>query len=387
MQYDAIVVGAGLSGAVMAEQMATVLNWRVLVLDQRPHLAGNCFDERDQFGCLIHRYGPHLFHTNKKPVWDYLSRFTSWQPYEHKVLAQVGDLQIPLPFNLNSLYRLYQPEQANLLERQLLQRYGAGARVPILELRQSGVEALQQLANWIYDNIFVQYTMRQWGISAEQIDPSVLSRVPVVLSRDDRYFHDAYQAMPVGGYSQMIGAMLNHRLIDIEMGVDALTRLTLSEGRVQFDSEIFQGTVIYTGMLDQLFAYQCGELPYRSLQFVFQSYEYPYYQTATTVNYPLAPDLTRITEFKHILGDKGAGTTVVLEYPQDYDKNDPAKNIPYYPVFTSENQQRYQQYQALALQYPQLLVLGRLAEYKYFNMDDAVANALAIFQSRLANKG
>ena len=385
MQYDAIVVGAGLSGAVMAEQMATVLNWRVLVLDQRPHLAGNCFDERDQFGCLIHRYGPHLFHTNKKPVWDYLSRFTSWQPYEHKVLAQVGDLQIPLPFNLNSLYRLYQPEQAKLLEQQLLERYGAGARVPILELRQSGVEALQQLADWIYDNIFVQYTMRQWGISAEQIDPSVLSRVPVVLSRDDRYFHDAFQAMPVGGYSQMIGAMLNHTLIDVETGVDALTRLTLSEGKVWFDGDIFRGAVIYTGMLDQLFAYQCGELPYRSLQFVFQSYEYPYYQTATTVNYPLAPDLTRITEFKHILGDKGAGTTVVLEYPQDYDKNDPVKNIPYYPVFTSENQQRYQQYQALAAQYPQLLVLGRLAEYKYFNMDDAVANALAIFQSRLAN--
>lgn len=385
MQYDAIVVGAGLSGAVMAEQMATALNWRVLVLDQRPHLAGNCFDERDQFGCLIHRYGPHLFHTNKKPVWDYLSRFTSWQPYEHKVLAQVGDLQIPLPFNLNSLYRLYQPEQAKLLEQQLLERYGAGARVPILELRQSGVEALQQLADWIYDNIFVQYTMRQWGISAEQIDPSVLSRVPVVLSRDDRYFHDAFQAMPVGGYSQMIGAMLNHTLIDVETGVDALTRLTLSEGKVWFDGDIFRGAVIYTGMLDQLFAYQCGELPYRSLQFVFQSYEYPYYQTATTVNYPLAPDLTRITEFKHILGDKGAGTTVVLEYPQDYDKNDPVKNIPYYPVFTSENQQRYQQYQALAAQYPQLLVLGRLAEYKYFNMDDAVANALAIFQSRLAN--
>jgi len=282
---------------------------------------------------------------------------------------------------------LYQPEQAKLLEQQLLERYGAGVRVPILELRQSGVEAFQQLADWIYDNIFVQYTMRQWGISAEQIDPSVLSRVPVVLSRDDRYFHDAYQAMPVGGYSQMIGAMLDHTLIDVETGVDALTRLSLLDGKVRFDSESFQGTVIYTGMLDQLFAYQCGELPYRSLQFVFQSYEYPYYQTATTVNYPLAPDLTRITEFKHILGDTGAGTTIVLEYPQDYDKNDPAKNIPYYPVFTSENQQRYQQYQALAAQYPQLLVLGRLAEYKYFNMDDAVANALAIFQSRLANKG
>lgn len=386
MQYDAIVVGAGLSGAVMAEQMATRLNWRVLVLDQRPHLAGNCFDERDQFGCLIHKYGPHLFHTNKKLVWDYLSRFTTWQPYEHKVLAKIGDLQIPLPFNLNSLYRLYQPEQAKLLEQQLVERYGAGARVPILELRQSGVAALQQLADWIYDNIFVQYTMRQWGISAEQIDPAVLSRVPVVLSRDDRYFHDSYQAMPVGGYSQMIGAMLAHPNIDTKTGVDALTRLMLADGKVSFDGEIFPGTVIYTGMLDQLFAYQCGDLPYRSLQFVFQSYEYPYYQTATTVNYPLAPDLTRITEFKHILGDTGAGTTIVLEYPQDYDKNNPAKNIPYYPVFTSENQQRYQQYQALAAEYPQLVVLGRLAEYKYFNMDDAVANALALFSAKFLTK-
>lgn len=379
--YQAVVVGAGFSGAVMAERLASQLGWKVLVLEQRAHIAGNCFDKTDTNGIRIHQYGPHLFHTNKAEVWHYLSQFTSWHSYEHKVLAKVGDTLLPLPFNLNSLYRIYPADEARQLELSLIQRYGAGSKVPILELKQTDEPALQQLADWIYQNIFVNYTMRQWGIKAEDIAPDVLARVPVVVSRDDRYFHDQYQAIPSQGYTALINNLLAQPGIDIQLQQDALQRLRLEHGKVWLDGELFTGKLIYTGMLDQLFDYQFGELPYRSLQFVFKQLDYPYFQTATTVNYPNAPDLTRITEFKHILGEQGNSTTIVTEYPQDYDKNDPQKNIPYYPVFTDDNQRKFEQYKVLAAQYPQLIPLGRLAEYKYFNMDDAVGNALIKFDT------
>lgn len=378
MSYQAIVVGSGFSGAVMAERLASQLGWKVLVLEQRDHIAGNCFDKHDTNGIRIHQYGPHLFHTNKPEVWQYLSQFTRWQPYEHKVLARVGEMLLPLPFNLNSLYRIYPAEQAKQLEQCLIQRYGSGSKVPILQLKQTDEPELQQLADWIYQNIFVNYTMRQWGIKAEDISPDVLARVPVVLSRDDRYFHDIYQAIPVDGYTGLIRNLLNQPGIEVQLQQNALLRLTLQNGQIWFDGKPFNGKLIYTGMLDQLFGYQLGELPYRSLQFVFKQLDYPYFQTATTVNYPNESTFTRITEFKHILGEQTGGTTIVTEYPQPYDKNDPQKNIPYYPVFTEENQQKFERYKALAAQYMRLILLGRLAEYKYFNMDDAVGNAIAI---------
>lgn len=384
--YQAIVVGAGFSGAVMAERLASQLGWKVLVLEQRGHVAGNCFDKLDSNGIRIHHYGPHLFHTNKQDVWAYLSQFTAWQPYEHKVLAKVGETLIPLPFNLNSLYRIYPVEQAQYLERCLVERYGFGSKVPILELMKTDEPALQQLAQWIYQQIFVNYTTRQWGIEAKDISPDVLARVPVVINRDDRYFHDAYQAIPAEGYTALIEKLLAQPGIEIALEQDALQRLKLNEGKIWFDGELFHGTLIYTGLLDQLFGYQFGELPYRSLQFVFEQIEHPYFQTATTVNYPNAPDLTRITEFKHILGEQTAGSTIVIEYPQEYDKDDLKKNIPYYPVFTEKNQQQFESYKQLASTYPQLVPLGRLAEYKYFNMDDAVDNALRKVQSLMVQK-
>ncbi|MCD1599735.1 UDP-galactopyranose mutase [Rheinheimera aquimaris] len=377
--YQAIVVGAGFSGAVMAERLASMLGWKVLVLEQRSHIAGNCFDKKNEQGITVHQYGPHLFHTSKPRVWEYLSRFTTWHPYQHKVLACVGEQLIPLPFNLNSLHLVYPAEQAQALERKLLDLYGAGAKVSILKLRETAEPELAELADWIYQNIFVNYTMRQWGIKAEDIAPDVLARVPVVLSRDDRYFHDSYQAIPAAGYTALISRLLSHQSIDVRLQQNALQRLKLEQGQIWLDGEPFSGKLIYTGMLDQLFDYQFGELPYRSLQFVFRQLDFPYFQTATTVNYPNAPDFTRITEFKHILAESSDRTTIVTEYPQDYDKNDPERNIPYYPVFTADNQQRFEKYKELSAQYPQLIPLGRLAEYKYFNMDDAVANALQSF--------
>lgn len=377
--YQAIVVGSGFSGAVMAERFASELGWKVLVLEQRSHIAGNCFDKKNEQSITVHQYGPHLFHTSKPLVWEYLSRFTAWHPYQHKVLARVGEQLIPLPFNLNSLHLVYPPEQALALEKKLLDLYGAGARVSILKLRETADPKLRELADWIYQNIFVNYTMRQWGIKAEEIAPEVLGRVPVVLSRDDRYFHDRYQAIPAAGYTALISRLLSHQNIDVQLQQNALQRIKLEQGRIWLDGEFFNGKLIYTGMLDELFNYQFGELPYRSLQFVFRQLDCPYFQTATTVNYPNAPNFTRITEFKHILAESSDGTTIVTEYPQDYDKNDPERHIPYYPVFTADNQQRFEKYKSLSAQYSQLIPLGRLAEYKYFNMDDAVANALQSF--------
>ncbi|GGW63443.1 UDP-galactopyranose mutase [Alishewanella tabrizica] len=377
--FKAIVIGAGLSGAVMAERIACVLGWKVLVLEQRSHIAGNCFDQKNDQGITVHQYGPHLFHTSRPEVWEYLSRFTDWHPYQHKVLAEVAGKLIPLPFNLNSLHLVYPAEQAIALEAKLVALYGAGNKVSITKLRETEDPELAQLADWIYNNIFVNYTMRQWGIKAEEIAPEVLARVPVVLSRDDRYFHDNYQAIPAAGYTALISRLLSHQNINVQLLQNALQRIKLEQGQIWLDGELFNGKLIYTGMLDQLFAYQFGELPYRSLKFLFRQLDCPYFQTATTVNYPNAPDFTRITEFKHILAEPSDSTTIVTEYPQDYDKNDPQRNIPYYPVFTGDNQQRFEKYKALSAQYPQLTPLGRLAEYKYFNMDDAVANALQSF--------
>ncbi|WP_240222394.1 UDP-galactopyranose mutase [Rheinheimera hassiensis] len=385
--YQAIVVGSGFSGAVMAERLAGELGWKVLVLEQRSHVAGNCFDKKNEQGITVHQYGPHLFHTSKPLVWEYLSRFTAWHSYQHKVLARVGEQLIPLPFNLNSLHLVYPAEQALALEKKLLDLYGAGTRVSILKLRETADPELRELADWIYQNIFVNYTMRQWGIKAEDIAPEVLARVPVVLSRDDRYFHDNYQAIPAAGYTALISRLLSHQNINVQLQQNALQRIKLEQGQIWLDGELFNGKLIYTGMLDQLFAYQFGELPYRSLQFVFRQLDCPYFQTATTVNYPNAPDFTRITEFKHILAEPSDSTTIVTEYPQDYDKNDPERNIPYYPVFTADNQQRFEKYKMLSAQYPQLIPLGRLAEYKYFNMDDAVANALEISQQLFEQHG
>lgn len=381
MSPDVIVVGAGFSGAVMAERLARVKGLRVLVLEQRPHIAGNCYDYRNEHGIVVHQYGPHLFHTNKTAVWEYLSSFTDWHPYEHKVLSHVDEQNVPLPFNLNTLHRMYAPEQASLLEQLLIAEFGWGEKVPILTLKASQNPQLRDLGQLVYDKFFVNYTTKQWGCRPEDIAPEVTARVPVVISRDDRYFHDTYQAIPVNGYTALFKAMLNHPNITVEVGVEMSTRLTLTEvGRFQFDGELFDGTVVYTGMLDALFSYTDGELPYRSLQFKYETHATEFYQSATTVNYPNEETFTRITEFKHILPTDSNHTTIVKEFPQDFDRHDPQRNVPYYPVFNDDNQRAYDFYRQQAAKIDNLIVLGRLADYRYYNMDDAVAQALAVFE-------
>ena len=378
MNYQAIVIGAGLSGAVVAERMASQLGWKVLMLEQRSHLGGNCYDGYDAAGVLIHRYGPHLFHTDKKHVWDYLSQFTKWHPYEHRVLSCIDDQLVPLPFNLTSIERCFPADTAQVMIAALVSRYGEGARVPILSLRQEVDPLLQELAEFIYQKAFVNYTSKQWGMPPEAISPEVTARVPVVVSRYDRYFTDPFQAVPKAGYSAMVAAMLALPTIKLQLGTPMASRLALDwhTWQILLDGQPFFGPVIYTGMLDALLP-EAEVLPYRSLRFEHQHLPQPKFQPVTTVNYPNDEAYTRITEFKHLTGQVHPGTSIVYEYPCAYA---PEQGLePYYPLFTEAAQARYAAYRAQLAGFPQLLLLGRLAEYCYFDMDDAVDNALRCF--------
>ena len=385
MNYQAIVIGAGLSGAVMAERMASQLGWRVLVLEQRDHLAGNCFDEQDQTGVLIHCYGPHLFHTDKPAVADYLSHFTDWHPYEHRVLSRIEGQLVPLPFNLTSIERCFTADKAQAMIAALISRFGDGARVPILTLRQEADPLLGELAEFIYQKAFVNYTSKQWGMPPEAISPEVTARVPVVVSRDDRYFTDPFQAVPKAGYNAMVEAMLAHPNIELQLSTPMNERVTLDwvQGRILLDGAPFTGPLIYTGMLDVLCS-GSEPLPYRSLRFEHRHLAQAQFQPVTTVNYPNEEAYTRITEFKHLTGQLHAGTSIVYEYPCAYA---PEQGLePYYPLFTDTAQQRYAACRAQLACFTQLIPLGRLAEYRYFDMDDAVDNALHCFAELLRSQ-
>lgn len=379
--YDVVVVGAGISGAVFAERFASQNNARVLVLDIRRHIAGNCFDEYDEHGVLVHRYGPHLFHTSQRQVWDYLSQFTQWRPYHHQVLAEIDEQLIPVPFNLNSLYACFAAEQAKTIEQALIAQYGMGAKVPILDLRQSDHPDLIAVADFIYQKLFVNYTAKQWDCAPEDIAPEVTARVPVIVSYQDGYFTDDFQAVPLHGYTQMIGKMLADERIEVQLNCDFRQRLTLDEKSqsVYLDQQLFSGPIIYTAPLELLFNQQFGALPYRSLRFEFAHHEAMPFQPVATVNYPNQHAYTRITEFTHITGQHDQGTSIVYEYPQRYDPDNELANIPYYPIFNEHSQLAYQRYAQQLAAFPQIIAAGRLAQYRYFDMDNAVANALERF--------
>lgn len=379
VNYQAIIIGTGLSGAVMAERMASQLGWRVLVLEQRDHIGGNCFDEYDEDGVLVHRYGPHIFHTDNQEIWDYLSQFTDWLPYEHRVLSRIDGQLIPIPFNLTSIEHCFPAEKAAAMIAALQARFGEGARVPIMTLRKEADPLLNELAEFIYQKAFVNYTSKQWGLSPEQISPEVTARVPVVVSRDDRYFTDPWQAMPIQGYTAMFERMLANPLIEVRLATPMAAHVSLDwqQKRVLLDGEAFTGPLIYTGMLDQLMPKGHDGLPYRSLRFEHCHLPQAQFQPMATVNYPNEESYTRITEFKHLTGQQHPGTSIVYEYPCAYDPE--LAPEPYYPLFTDKAKQSYQECRNELAQLPQVIALGRLAEYRYFDMDDAVANALIYF--------
>ena len=380
-KFDVLAVGAGYAGAVAARALADQ-GKRVLVLERRDHIGGNAYDRPDQAGVLIHQYGPHIFHTNDKQVFDWLSRFTRWRDYQHRVVANIPDgrggrITYPVPFNLTSLETAFGPEEGRRLGDKLTAAYGAEKKVTILELRQNQDPSIAALADYVYEHVFVHYTMKQWGQRPEDIDPNTTARVPVFLSRDDRYFQDTYQGMPLEGYTPMFERMLDHPSITVELGTDALGRLDLSSNTLKVDGAPFDGQVIYTGQADELFGFRFGPLPYRTLDFAFETLEQDDFQGYGTVNYTVDENYTRITEFKHLTGQAAPGvTTIVKEYSKAYTGE--RGEIPYYAIINPENNALYAKYRAEADRFSNLHLLGRLAEYKYYNMDAIAGKALEL---------
>lgn len=375
--YDCIVVGAGIAGAAAARILAEDAGKKVLVLERRSHIGGNCYDEKDAHGILIHNYGPHIFHTSLEDVYAFLSRFTDWYAFGHEVVAKVGDKLIPVPFNLNTLHMVYDKEKADRLEQKLIAAYGEGSRVPIMKLRENEDPDIREIAQYVYENVFLKYTMKQWGQKPEEISPEVTGRVPVLVSYDNRYFQDKYQGVPKDGFTPMFERMLDHENIEVRTNTDCAKVLSFDGDKIFFDGEVFKGDVIYTGALDELFDCRFGRLPYRSLDFHFEHLDEDSFQGHSVVNYTVSEDYTRITEFKYLTGQKDTdGTTIVKEYPFAY--TGAKGEIPYYAILNEENQALYEKYRALTDGMKNFHLLGRLAEYKYYNIDAMTKKAMEL---------
>lgn len=372
-QYDWLVVGAGFTGAVVAERLAEGLNQSVMLIDRRDHVGGNAYDMRDEAGNLIHLYGPHIFHTNSDKVFHYLSRFTTWRPYFHRVLGHVDGNLIPIPFNLDSLERAFPPAMAARLSDKLVAAFGFGAKVPIMKLKDAVKDdELAFLSDYIFDKVFLHYTTKQWGMTPAELDPSVTARVPVVVNRDSRYFQDRYQAMPTDGYTALFKRLLDHPNIDVRLK---------TEWRDVRDQPRFK-RLVFCGPLDEYFDHSAGVLPYRSLRFDFQTHSGPRVQDCGTINYPNEFDFTRVTDFSYLSGETRSTTSVVYEYPEAFE---PGRNDPYYPIPSPQTKALLAPYQKMAATLRgKVWFAGRLADYQYYNMDQACARGLSLFEKELA---
>lgn len=377
-----LIVGAGLSGATTARLFAQN-GYEVTVIDKRPQIGGNAYDRVDGNGIIVQPYGPHIFHTSDKKVFDFLSEYTEWVKYEHRVLAKITrDKLVPVPFNLTSLFELYPQEQAERIKSVLIEEIGLDKKVPILKLKEHESAEIRAFGDFVYQNIFYIYTLKQWGFKPEVLGETVMNRVPVYVSYEDRYFTDEYQYMPKDGFTVMIQNMLDHESIKVKLSTDACDVLTLSNGNIYVDGKLYEGAVVYTGCVDELFGYKYGVLPYRSLKFKFKLKNCPSYQKSAVVNYTTSKKYTRISEFTKFACQPKDKTVIVKEYSRPFKKG---KNVPYYPIPIEENYAHYAKYQEEASSYPNLYLLGRLANYKYINMDVAVKNAMELYDEIIGN--
>lgn len=357
--FDYLIVGAGFAGSVLAERLATQANKKILIIDKRDHIAGNAYDYYNNDGILIHKYGPHIFHTNSKEVFEYLGQFTPWRPYEHKVLGSVDGQLVPIPINLNTINQLY---GLNLCSSEVEDFFASKAE-KVDRVKTSEDVVVSKVGRELYEKFFRGYTRKMWNLDPSELDASVTARVPTRTNRDDRYFTDTYQAMPLYGYTHMFSNMLSHKNIKIMLKTDYKDIIDI----------IPYKNLIFTGPVDEYFNYCYGKLPYRSLEFKFETIDKEVFQPTGTVNYPNEQLYTRITDFKYLTGQVHPKTAIVYEYPK-------AEGDPYYPVPRPENAELYKKYQQLASTVKNTYFVGRLATYKYYNMDQVVAQALTTFR-------
>jgi UDP-galactopyranose mutase len=363
--FDYLIVGAGFAGAVLAERLANGSGKKVLICDRRSHIGGNAYDEYNSDGILVHRYGPHIFHTNAKEVFDYLSRFTEWREYQHRVLASVDGMLVPIPINLDTINKLYGLN----LDSLSIQEFFDTIKEPRERIRTSEDVVVSAVGKELYEKFFRGYTRKQWGLDPSELDASVTARVPTRTNRDDRYFTDTYQAMPKHGYTRMFENMLDSPNIKVMLNCDYR----------EIEDELSYREMIYTGPVDSYFDYRYGKLPYRSLEFKHETHDRVVFQDAPVVNYPNEQPYTRVTEFKYLTGQTHPKTSVVYEYPQ-------ADGDPYYPIPMPENAELYAKYKKLADGENNVYFVGRLATYKYYNMDQVVAQALTTYGKIIGSK-
>lgn len=357
--FDWLVVGAGFAGSVIAERLASQRDEKVLLIDRRSHIGGNAYDVYNKAGILIHKYGPHIFHTNSQAVFNYLSQFTAWRPYEHRVLAEVDGMQVPIPINLTTVNRIY----GLSLTSTEMERWLAARAEPIAEIRTAEDMIVGSVGRELYEKFFRGYTRKQWGVEPSQLDKTVTARVPTRTNTDDRYFTDKYQFMPKSGYTKMFERMLDHPNIEVMLDSDYRN---VKDG-------VCCRRIVFTGPIDEFFGYRYGRLPYRSLCFQHVTLDKQWQQSVAVVNYPQTHDYTRVTEYKYLTGQTHMKTSLTYEYPC-------GDGDPYYPVPRPENAELFKRYESLTLHTNDVWFIGRLATYRYYNMDQVVGQALATFR-------
>lgn len=384
--FDVIVVGAGYAGSIMAREFAEI-GKKVCLIERRPHIAGNMFDKKDANGILTHQYGPHISHFKNIETLLYLEKYSDFVPYQHHVLAEVKGKLIPLPFNLSAIDILYSVKDAIIIKQLLISEYGMNSTVPIIELRKSKNKVIKDLAEFIFENIFLHYTSKMWGLKPSELDPAVTARIPVRISYDNRHFTDEIQVMPKYGYTKMFNSILDHKNITIKLNTEAKDILMLSDNNIFFQREIFNGILIYTGPIDELLENKFGKLPYRSLYFQHETHQIDKLQQSTTLNWPDKRSATRRTENKLLNCQPNIDgvTSTITEYPGAYNKTNKKWNEPYYPIPNEENFALYEKYKKLLIPYKNLFLVGRLAEYKYYDMEAIVLTALKKFQKIKSN--
>jgi len=363
-----LVVGAGISGSTIANHIVSSFEGKVHIVNKSSEIGGNCYDYRDSNNITIHKFGSHIFHTSDDYVWNYLKNFTYFNTYMHNVVAVIDGIETTIPFNFNTIYDVFPKSMAERLEFKLLSKFSYNSKIPIRDFMQQDDPDLRFLAEYIYEKVFLHYTEKQWGLSPNEIDGAVTARVPVYMSRDNRYFQDKYQGIPLEGYTKMIERMLDHPNIDLRLN----TTFKDIKNPDQYDH------IFYTGPVDELMDYQFGQLPYRSVNFKLETHDCEHYQSNAVVNYPCNYDFTRIHEYKYYLNDKSEKTVIAKEYSEPFELG---KNERYYPIPSEKNQELYEKYKEVALKkYSNIHLLGRLGDYKYYDMDKAVLRAMQVFK-------